>query len=82
MPDDLGDEIPIATLADHDTGRPFKNPWQKEAAKEPLMPTRDDYPAAIFQMPLELLYTFKLHMKGFGVKVEQLVDYSRKKRVD
>jgi hypothetical protein len=67
--DDLGNEIPVLALADHDTGRPFKDPRKEKAAKKPLMPTGNDDPSSVFQMFLNLLRAFKLHVESLGVKI-------------
>ncbi|MDD5414569.1 MAG: hypothetical protein PHH96_07070 [Smithellaceae bacterium] len=74
MLDDLGNEIPIPALADHDAGRPFKYPWNEKAAKKSLMPTGNDDPSSIFQMLLDLLCTFKFHAERLGIEIQQAKD--------
>jgi hypothetical protein len=68
MQDDPGNEIPVPALADHDAGRPFKNPRQEKASKKPLMPAGNDDPSSVFQMLLNLLSAFESYTESLRVE--------------
>jgi hypothetical protein len=74
MQDDLGNKIPVPALADHDAGRPFKNPRKEKTSKKPLMPTGNDDPSSVFQMLLNLLRAFESHTESLGIEIGHVIN--------